>query len=143
MQAVEIIARAPQPFEKIQAMIVTGDQTRDFRSAAFDSAAMRRENRDPGPLDGADMHGVVDTLGVAFSKIVITEKFVGNDRFAHQPILTPRIACISGIAVDTMVASTAIMVMVDMTEAMTSARADFEFRKAGSANPTARVPTRI
>ena len=42
VQAVEIVAGGAQPLEKVQRMIVAGDEPGNLRSAPFDAPAMRK-----------------------------------------------------------------------------------------------------
>lgn len=74
VQAVEIVARGPQPLEKIEAVVIAGDQSGDFRRPSFYSPAVRRQNRDLGSLATRDVHGVIDTFDIALREVVVTMK---------------------------------------------------------------------
>lgn len=74
VKAVEIVARRPQTFEKIEAVVSAGDQSRDFRRPSFDSPTVRRQNRNLGSLATRDVHGVIDAFDIALREVVVTMK---------------------------------------------------------------------
>jgi hypothetical protein len=74
MQALEIVAARAQPLEKVEAVLIAGDETRDFGSAPFDPPTVGRDHGDPGWLSSRDVHGVVDTFGVTLREIVVASK---------------------------------------------------------------------
>lgn len=87
MQALEIVAGRPQPLEKVEAVLIAGDETRDFGSAPFNPPTVGRDHCDPGWLSSRDVHGVVDTFGVTLREIVVASKVVGRILTGHAPSL--------------------------------------------------------
>jgi len=53
-------------------VFIAGNETCYLGRAAFDSPAVRRENRNQRPLATGDVHGVVDTFDVVLREIVKT-----------------------------------------------------------------------
>jgi len=90
VEAIEIIARRPQPLKKVESVLIAGDQTRDLRSPPFDPAAVRRKHCHLGSVARYYVHRVIDVLQVVLCQIVVAPKLVGRNPLCHACSLSLR-----------------------------------------------------
>jgi hypothetical protein len=89
VQAVEIVAGRPQAFEKVEPVLIAGNQPRNVGCTSFDPPAVRREHGNSGSLARHDVHRVVDTFDVVPCEIVVAAQVTGENLF-HGYSLPPR-----------------------------------------------------